>query len=184
MQRLAIAALALVLGGLAAACGGDDGATPVVSTAADGTVVSVLETASGDSWTVTLPEGASEAFDLYGNDGRDPIAIWLEDAGPVSTAVDGLFAIGLRQQGGTGYSWRPLADTWTPAEEGETGPLVELVQQGVNPHDPGEGVPGGEETHYFVYRGTAPGSGSIEFGLFGPGAEEPERTATVAIEIA
>lgn len=76
-----------------------------------------------------------------------------------------------------------VAAAWTPVEEGETGPLVELVEQGVNPHDPGEGVPGGEETHYHVYRAVVPGSGTIEFGLFGPGAEEPERTATMAIEV-
>jgi len=76
-----------------------------------------------------------------------------------------------------------VAAAWTPVEEGETGSLVELVEQGVNPHDPGEGVPGGEETHYYVYRAVVPGSGTIEFGLFGPGAEEPERTATMAIEV-
>lgn len=182
MKRLlALAALALLVPGIAAC--GDDATAPAVTTTADGEVVAELATASGDTWTVTLPEGSTEAYDLYGNDGREPIAIWLEDAGPVSVAPDGLFAIGLRQQGGTGYSWRPLADTWTPAEEGETGPLVELVEQGVNPYDPGEGVPGGEETHYYVYRATAPGSGSIEFGLFGPGAEEPERTTTIAIEV-
>lgn len=182
MRRHLAAALLIAAALPLAACGGD-AKEPVVSTAADGTVVAALETASGDEWTVTLPDGATEAYDLYGNDGREPISIWLEDAGPVSTATDQLFAIGLRQQGGTGSSWRPIADTWTPAEEGETGPLVELVQQGVNPHDPGEGVPGGEETHYYVYRAIAPGSGTIEFGLFGPGAEEPERTTTMAIEV-
>ena len=180
-RRLPIALL--VAAALPLAACGDDAKEPVVSTTADGTVVAELETASGDAWTVTLPEGATEAYDLYGNDGREPISIRLEDAGPVSAAPGGLFAIGLRQQGGTGYSWRPIADAWTPVEEGETGPLVELVEQGVNPHDPGEGVPGGEETHYYVYRAVVPGSGTIEFGLFGPGAEEPERMATMAIEV-
>lgn len=166
--------LLLALLGLAA-CGGD-GEKPVVSTSADGVVVAELATASGDAWTVTLPEGATEAYDIYGNDGGDPISIWQEGAGAISTGVGDLFAIGLLQQGGTGYVWRPL-------EDDAAGAVVELVEQGVNPFDPGESVAGGEETHYYVYRGLAPGTGSIEFGLFGPGADAPKRTTTFVIEV-
>lgn len=165
------AAAALVLAGC-----GDETSAPAVSTAADGTVVAELQTKAGDAWTVTLPAGATEAYDLYGNDGREPIAIWQEGTGPVAAPVDGLFAIGLPQQGGTGYGWRPVEDS-------AGGTVVELVQQGVNPHDPGEGVPGGEETHYYVYRATASGTGAIEFGLFAPGSDAPERTATFEIEV-
>lgn len=163
------------IGALAlAGCGGDDVSAPAVTTTPDGAVVAELTIKSGESWTVTLPEGATEAYDLYGNDGRDPIDIWQE--GPVSAKVDQLFAIGLRQQGGTGYSWRPLEDS-------ATGSVVDLVEQGVNPHDPGEGVPGGEETHYYVYRATEDGTGRIAFGLFAPGSDAPERTTTFDIEV-
>ncbi len=173
MRLLALPALLLVTG-ILAACGGDDG-EPVVSTTADGTVIAELETKAGDAWTVTLPEGATEAYDLYGNDGREPIAIWGEDAGAITTAVDERFAIGLLQQAGTGYAWRPLDDT-------ASGSVVELLQQGVNPHDPGPEV-GGEETHYYVYRATAAGTGRIEFGLYGPGADQPERTAAFDVTV-
>ena len=166
---IAAAAAALVLAGC-----GDEASAPALSTAADGTVVAELRTKAGDAWTVTLPEGATEAYDLYGNDGRDPIGIWQQ--GPIAATADELFAIGLPQQGGTGYAWRPVEDT-------AAGTVVELVQQGVNPHDPGEGVPGGEQTQYYVYRAKANGTGTIEFGLFAPGSDAPERTETFEIEV-
>lgn len=174
-MRLPLIAL-VATGALVLAACGDETREPVVSTSADGAVVAELQTKAGDAWTVTLPEGATTAYDLYGNDGREPIAIWNEGAGPVAAEVDALFAIGLRVQGGTGAVWRPLDDT-------AAGTVVELVQQGINPYDPGDGVPGGEETQYFVYRATAAGAGEIAFGLFGPGATEPERTTTFAIEV-
>ena len=176
IRSFAAALVALTVLPLGLAACGDPMETPTLSTSADGDVVAELGPEAGDAWTVTLPAGATEAYDLYGNDGGDPIAIWAEGAGPVSADVDQLFAIGLRQQGGTGFAWRPLEDT-------ASGAIVELVQQGVNPHDPGEGVPGGEETHYYVYRATAAGTGRIEFGLYGPGADEPERTAAFDITV-
>ena len=166
---LVVALLAVAL----AACG-DQSTAPEISTAADGEVVAKLTDKSGDQWTVTLPEGASEAYDLYGNDGRDPIGIWTK--GPITAKADTRFAIGLPVNGGTGYVWR--------ATGGSTaGSVAQLLEQGINPNDPGESVPGGSATHYFVYRATAAGTGTLEFGLYPPGADAPERTETFDVTV-
>lgn len=168
MRRPLIMALALAAASLAlVGCGGGD--APEVSTAADGSATATLKTKDGDTWTVTLAEGQTEAFDVYGNYGNldGPISIWQIGAGPISQAKDSLFAIGLPQSASTGYTWRAAGGT-------ADGGVVELVEQGVNTKDPG--LPGSAGTHYFVYRATTAGSGTLEFQQFAPGSETPETT--------
>lgn len=167
---IAIAVIAAML----TACGGDK--TPSLSTGEDGTVTATLTTANGDEWTVTMAEGQTEAYDLYGNDGREPIGIWRPGTGPIQASTDSLFAIGLEETPGTGYTWRAAGGT---ALEG----TVELVQQGVNPHDPGEAAPGAPATHYFVYRATAAGEGTLQFDLFPPGSDTPEESTTFDVGV-
>lgn len=171
-RLLALPALLLVTG-LLAACGGDDG-EPVVSTAADGTVVAELETKAGDAWTVTLPEGATEAYDLYGNDGREPIQILSQDTVSYTVPVGEMFAVALPQWDGP-FAWRALEDT-------ASGSILKLVEQGVNPHDAElQGGPAG--THYYVYRAVAAGRGTLGYGLFSIGTDELQMTSGLDIEV-
>ena len=148
---------------------------PSITTAADGNATATLKTASGDEWTVTLAEGETEALDLYGNAGDEPIGIWSPDGGAITQAAGTLFAIGLEQNASTGYVWRAAGGT---AE----GASVELVEQGVNPHDPG--TPGAPGTHYFVYRATTAGEGTLAFELVPPDSDTPERTETFDVTVA
>ena len=163
------ASTALMIG-----CGGDK--APTLTTGEKGTVTATLTTKGGDEWTVTMAEGQTEVYDLYGNDGRDPISIWSPGAGPIEAPVDSLFAIGLPETAGTGFAWHAADGT-------AVGTVVELVQQGVNPYDPGEGMPGAPGTHYFVYRATAAGESTLVFNLLPPGSDTPDQTETFEVRV-
>lgn len=172
MRAFRSSALALLAVVVLVGCGGAD--EPAVTTAADGTVTASLSLKSGgETWVVTLPEGSTEAYDLYGNDGRKPVAIWQE--GPIEMPLGALFAIGLEAPVGSDATWRATGGT-------ADGTVLELVQQGVNPYD--ATTPDAElGVHYFVFRGTAEGSGTLEFGRFAPVSEAPDETTTFDVVI-
>jgi predicted secreted protein len=171
-SAILIAAILAVPVLLTAACGGED--TPSVTTGADGVATATLKTKAGDEWTVTLAEGETEVLDLYGNYGDEPIGIWSPGGGGIAQASGTAFAIGLEQNASTGYVWRAAGGT-------ADGTVVELVEQGVNPHDPG--TPGAPGTHYFVYRATTAGQGTLAFELIPPGGDTPETTETFDVTV-
>ena len=176
MRRAAAVAagsLVLVAGGLVAAGCGESTSTDTsaaITVAADGTATLPLR--DGGDYTVTMAEGQTTPVDIFGNTGGDPVSVWSgNDSGPVEATVGAPFAIELAQSPSTGYSWKATGGT-------APGAVVELVQDWVLTEDKGPGSPG---THYWVYRGTAEGSGTIEFQQFPPGTSSPSKEQVVKV---
>jgi len=160
-------ALALMTGGIVAAGCGDTGTVTAGGTA-------TLPLRDGGQYTVTLAPGQAEAIDIFANSGGEPVSIWGTPGGTdIPATVGAPFAIGLIQAAGTGYTWKATGGT---AE----GSVVALVQDGVLQEDTGPGSPG---THYFVYRGTAAGTGTLEFSQYPPGREKASKTDTYAVTV-
>jgi hypothetical protein len=164
---------AVILAGvIGVGCSGGNEA-PVLSTGPDGTGTATLTLKSGDTWVVTLPEGSSEVYDLYGNDGSDPIDIWQES--PITMPEGVPFAIALAAPTTRDGVWRATGGT-------ADGTVLAPLQQGVNPYD--IALPGSDPgVHYFVYRGTAAGTGTLEFGLFPPDADTPQESRSFDVTI-
>lgn len=172
-RRIAVAGAALVLAavGLAAAGCGDSG-TGSGSGGGEGTATLPLR--DGGGYTVTLAPGQAEAIDIFANSGGEPVSIWGAPGGTdIPATVGAAFAIGLIQSGGTGYTWKATGGT-------APGSVVALVQDWVLQEDSGPGSPG---THYFVYRGTAAGTGTLEFSQYPPGRDKASKTDTYTVTV-
>jgi len=164
----AIALPILVLAG----CGSDSASSPEGPTA-------TLTLANGDTYTVTLAPGVTEPIDIFGNDGGAPVGIWGESSPggsevlQITSKVGEPFGVEVPQSASTGAAWQPTGGT-------APGTVVELVQDFVLAEDKGPGSPG---THYFVYRSTAAGTGTLEFSLFPPGSQQPSATLNAEVTV-
>lgn len=167
-------------------CGSDGGsgsASASASTSAESTSAgertATLKLADGTSYTVNLAPGVTEPLDIFGNGGGEPVNVWGagftggSDVLQISTKVGEPFAVELPQSASTGYVWQPTGGT-------APGTVVELVEDFVLAEDKGPGSPG---THYFVYRSTASGTGTLEFNQLPPGSQQPSSTLNAEVTV-
>ncbi|GEM_PF-563509 len=174
IRLAAVAGAAALAAGALAGCGSssstDTGGS--VSTSADGGAT--LTYADGGTYTVTLANGATEPIDIYGNSGQGPVSIYNGGSGEIAATLGQPFAVGLAQSPSTGYQWKATGGT-------APGTVVELVQDWVGVDDPG--TPGTNGTHYWVYKASAGGSGTLTFSEYPPGSSKASKTETFTVTV-
>jgi predicted secreted protein len=169
----ALAAIALVAGGLVASGCGEGGTAQTAGTAPGGGTATVA-LADGNSYTVTLAEGQAAPVDIFGDPDGKEVFIYQPGSGTnVEEPQGAMFAVALDEPAGTGYTWRATGGT-------ASGTVVATVQNAVITTGDGAGAAG---THYWVYRAAAPGSGTLTFDKFASGSEKASGTATFRVTV-
>ncbi|GEM_PF-1984067 len=96
------------------------------------------------------------------------------------------FVIALRAVEDGGYAWRLLdtPDKNAPVRAEGMQSVGDVVFQNLERKSGDPPIVGGSATEMFLFTAMAPGSQTLTFGLFAPGADAPTRTAAFAVHVA
>lgn len=168
--------------GLLSGCGSgsaDNDTSPSATGSSSAEQTATLKLANGQSYTVNLAPGVTEPIDIFGNDGGEPVGVWGagftggSEVLQITSQVGDPFAVELPQSASTGYVWQPTGGS-------APGTVVELVEDFVLAEGTAPGSPG---THYFVYRSSAAGTGTLVFSQYPPGSQQPSATVNAEVSV-
>jgi hypothetical protein len=112
-------------------------------------------------------------------------AIALDPKRPIEVSSARQFAVALRAVEDGGYTWRlvsPLDKTAAVRADGMQS-IWDSAFANLERKPGGFPMVGGAATELFLFTAAAPGTATLTFGLFGPGARSATRTTTFTVRV-